>query len=349
MPRRAANYHESPEQSSSAGRRRRLSAPLLLLLTVLSLSGAARAQAGGHTLYGDFKVDESKVQGMKPISFDLILHTESGTVVARQVVSSPGRFRFLGLGNGRYDIVVEVENKEVARIRVDVNAPVKTDFRQDIELEWRPEVEGKSTSKPSAISAADFYKRPSASQKRFDKARDETNKKRYDEATSLLKQIVGEDANDFQAWTELGTLYLFQQNLEEAEKAYERAQEVRPNFFLARLNLGRLRLMRKKYDGAVEALSKAVELQPQSADANYYLGEAYLQVKKGSKAVGHLYEALRIDPVGKAEAHLRLAALYNAAGMKDKAAEEYEQFLAKKPDHPEKAKLQKYIAENKKK
>ena len=47
-------------------------------------------------------------------------------------------------------------------------------------------------------------------------------------------------ANDFQAWTELGTLNLIQQNLPEAEKAYVRAIEVRPKFFLALMNLGKV-------------------------------------------------------------------------------------------------------------
>ena len=64
--------------------------------------------------------------------------------------------------------------------------------------------------------------------------------------------------------------------------------------------------------------------------------------------MGYLREALKLDPVGMAEAHLRLALLYNGAGMKDKAAEEYEQFLKKKPDYRERKKLEQYIAENKK-
>ena len=42
-----------------------------------------------------------------------------------------------------------------------------------------------------------------------------------------------------------------------------------------------------------------------------------------------------------------LACVGNGAGMKDKAAAEYEHFLKKKPDYPEKKKLQQYIAENK--
>jgi tetratricopeptide (TPR) repeat protein len=124
---------------------------------------------------------------------------------------------------------------------------------------------------------------------------------------------------------------------------------VRPKFFLALINLGRLRLMQSNFEGAISVLSEAVVTKPTSAEANYYLGEAYLQIKKGSKAVTYLYEALKLDPIGKAEAHLRLAVLYNGAGMKDKAAAEYEQFLKKKPDYPDHKKLEQYIGANKSK
>ena len=49
-----------------------------------------------------------------------------------------------------------------------------------------------------------------------------------------------------------------------------------------------------------------------------------------------------------AQAHLRLAVLYNAVGMKDKAAEEYDAFLKKKPDYPARKTLEEYISKNKK-
>ena len=58
-------------------------------------------------------------------------------------------------------------------------------------------------------------------------------------------------------------------------------------------------------------------------------------------------EALKLDPIGMADAHLRLGALYNVAGYKDRAVAEYEQFLQKKPDYPEKQKLMDYIQANK--
>jgi tetratricopeptide (TPR) repeat protein len=106
-----------------------------------------------------------------------------------------------------------------------------------------------------------------------------------------------------------------------------------------------VRSSQRKFEEAVEPLTKAVELQPTSGDANYFLGECYLQLKKGSKAIPYLNEAAKL---GRPDAHLRLGWLYNAAGMKDKAALEYEEYLKKNPDYPERNKLKEYIAANKK-
>jgi tetratricopeptide (TPR) repeat protein len=103
--------------------------------------------------------------------------------------------------------------------------------------------------------------------------------------------------------------------------------------------------LQKKYEAAIEPLTEAVKASPTSAEANFMLGEAYLQIKKGSKAVPYLTDAAKL---GKAEAHLRLATLYNAAGMKDKAAVEYEEFLKQRPDYKDRKTLEQYITDNKK-
>ena len=303
------------------------------------------AQGGGHILYGDMKVDESKAPGATRLSYDVILYNLSRQIVARQTVTSNGRYRFNNLNSGVYDLVVESENVEVARIRVELVAPLAIDIRQDINLELRPT--DISTSKPSSISAEDFYQRTSANQKLFEKAQAATDSKKYPEAIGLFNELLTTDPKDFQAWTELGTVYLLEDKLTDAEKAYSNAIETRPGFFLGLMNLARLRMMEKDYEGAVEPLTAAVNVRPTSADANYYLGEAYLQIKKGSKAVGYLNQAIKLDPIGKADVHLRLATLYIAVGMKDKAALEYEEFLKKKPDYHNAKKLRDYIEANK--
>lgn len=308
--------------------------------------GTMRANGGSHILYGDIKVDEKNASGVTRLTYDVILYSGSRVALARQTVTSSGRYRFNNLPSGIYDLAVEFENAEITRIRVELVSPLPIDQRQDINLELRGP--GGPSPALASVSVEDHYKRMPANQKLFERAQAATDKKKYVEAVGLFNELLANDPKDFQAWTELGTVYLLDQKAAEAEKAYANAIDNRPRFFLALMNLGRLRLMQKNFEGAISPLSVAVEVKPSSADANYYLGEAYLQVKKGSKAVVHLNEAIKLDPVGRADAHLRLATLYNAAGMKDKAAIEYEAFLQKKPDYPDKKKLQDYIAANKK-
>ena len=318
---------------------------MLMGLIVISSTFTASAQSSGNTLFGDFKID--KADNTKPVIFYVILYAPNRVIVGKQTVMNNGRYRFLNVQNGEYYIAVEVENQEITRIPILISEVRSTDVRQDIGLEWRDNSTASSGAKLGGIAAID-YTRSAVNQTRFDKAMIAIQAKKNDEAATLLTEIVSEDAKDFVAWTELGTLQFKQGKNSEAEQAYTHALEGKADFMLALLNLGKLKMAQKNYEGAIEILSRAVATPPPSAEANHLLGECYLQIKKGSKAVGYLNEAIKLDPIGKAEVHLRLATLYNAAGAKDRAAIEYEKFLEKKPDYPEKKKLQQYIQENKK-
>jgi tetratricopeptide (TPR) repeat protein len=335
------------------------SVPLNTLLPAIALiilfsPGVLGQGSGSNTLYGDLKVDESKVSGVKPISFEVVLTGRNLSAIGRQTVTNNGRYRFENLANGTYYISVRLDNSEIANVRVTLfgsTGPgyrIGGDYRQDIALEWRPNPATKG-EKGSVVSATKHYERSSPNDSLFEKAEKSIKEKEYSRAITLLRQIVSGDQKDFEAWTELGTAYFLAKNPAEAEKAYLHALELEPNFILALLDLGKLRLEQKNFDGAVEVLSKAAALPPPSAEINYFLGEAYLNLKKGSKAVAYMNEAIRIDPAGKAEIHLRIAEIYDAVGLKDLAAVEYEKFLQKSPDYPEKKKLQRYIAQNKKK
>lgn len=320
---------------------------LVLLLTspeVQGQRGITPRAGGNHIVYGDIKVNQGQASG-KPISLDLILFNEYGNPISRQRVSSNGRYRFIDLADGRYEIVVEFESNEITRIKVDFSSPLKTDVQQDIELQMR-DLSG--AVKPGVISAGDSYDRGAKTASIFSRASEAIESKHYDVAISLLRQIVDTDPADFQAWVELGTAYFAGKNFDEAEKAYTQGLKRKADNPIALISLGRLRIAQKNFDAAIEVLTQAVKVQPTSPQANYFLGEAYLQVKKGSLGVGYLNEAIRLDPAGMADAHLRLAALYNAVGMKDKAAAEYEQFLKQRPDDPDRKKMEKYITENKK-
>jgi tetratricopeptide (TPR) repeat protein len=328
---------------TARGVKRAVLAFVLLLIQTVPAAG----QAGGHTLLGDFKVDEKNVDSVVPLSFEILLYTEGGVLLGRQTVVANSRYRFLNVANGRYDIVVEVEASEVARIRVTVQSAFKTDFRQDIHLEWRG-ASNRQPAKAQTVSAADFYDRPNRNKSLFEKAQRLLDNGEPGEAASVLNDIVKNDPGDFQAWTELGTTHLVRGDVAEAETAYRRAIKERPAFVLALLNLGRVLINQKRFDESIDPLRRAIQVRPDSADAHFLLGQTYLKLKRGSKAVPHLNEAIRLNPKDKAEAHLLLASLYDAAGVKHSAAVEYEKFLVKRPDYPDRKRLERYISEHRK-
>lgn len=315
-----------------------------VVATLLTLLCPAQIIAqSGYTLWGDVTLDDSKSDIPAPSSLTVILYDKSTKVIGRQTIGSRGRYRFSNLGGGEYDIAIESETEEITRLRIDLHGPISSDVRQDFEFQWKPKFAG-ARPLPGIISAADAYNRSSANKALFQKAQEAIEKKDSDAAVRFLKQILNNDNLDFQVWTLLGTVYLLEENAGDAEKAYLSAIGVKPTFALALLKLGKLRASQKRFDEAVDPLTRAVELQPQSPDANLYLGETYLKLKKGSKAIPYLNEAARL---GRIEAHLDLGWLYNAAGMKDKAAAEYVELLKKRPDYPERKKLEQYIDANK--
>ena len=315
---------------------------LLLVLLAFVLPPPAMSQSG-YTLWGDVKVDDSKAENPGPSSITIVLYDQSTRIIGRQTIGGRGRYRFTNLRAGEYDLAIETMSGEITRVRLTITG-TSSDIRQDFEFEWKEKPGGKPNP-AGVVSAADFYERSAVNKALFDKAHAAVEKKDYVNGIKLLNQIVETDANDFQAWNLLGTLYLVQEKREDAEKAYAKAIEIKPTYALPLTNLGKLLLMQKRFDEAVDKLTRAVDLQPQSPDANLFLGEAYLRLKKGSKAIPYLNEAGKL---GNIQAHLDLGWLYNAAGLKDKAVVEYEELLKKKPDYPDRKKLEQYISENKK-
>ena len=297
-------------------------------------------QQTAHIIYGDLKV-QGKQDLNSPLSFTVILYNATGLVLDRQTIPNNGRFRFLRVPNGEYDLVVEAENREIAKEHFLLMEKVSTDIRKDLLIAWSSETSAGSESVASA------YPRSRENADRMEKGLKAVAAKDYAGAAAALTGIVQSDPKDFEAWTELGTAQFMKGDKGQAEKSYKRALEEKPAYAVALLNLGRLQYAQKNYEAAIETLSAFVTVEAASAEGHRLLGEAYLQAKKGSKAVPELEKAISLDPVGQAEAHLRLAALYNAAGYKNVAAAEYEKFLAKRPDYPDRKKLEDYIKQNK--
>ncbi len=295
-------------------------------------------QIGQPAVFGRVTLKKLTPGEARPMVFVSLL--EGGSQLERVQVNDQGFYYFLRTPRGTGTLVVEINNNEVTRFVITMGADRQR--RQDFELDWS-EAQKAITG---VVSVKDAYQRNAEATKAFDAAMKLNKEKNYDKAASALKEIIAKDPKDFVAWTELGTIYFKKDNLNDAEACYFKAIEQKSDYMVALINLGKLYIAKKQADSAVLVLSNAIKANAESADAQHYLGEAYLLAKKGSLAVTHLNQAIKLAPQEKAEVHLRIAALYDAAKMKDRAAAEYKAFLEKKPDYAEKAQLEKYISEN---
>jgi tetratricopeptide (TPR) repeat protein len=265
-----------------------------------------------------------------------------GTQVDRMKADDKGYFYFLRAPRNGSVLVFELNDLEVGRQVLMVSG---IRIRHDLEINWSA-YQNRQQQGPGTVSGKPLYDRSAENEKLLTKGNSALAAKKYSEAIKALNQILESDPADFVAWAELGTAYFNDGKLDESDNAYTKSLQLRPGYLLALINRGKLQLARNQNENAVATFSDAVKSEPNSADAHHYLGEAYLRLKQGSKAVGPLNEAIRLAPIEMAEVHLRLAALYNAAGAKNLAANEYKLFLGKVPNHPDKDKLNKYIAEN---
>lgn len=265
-----------------------------------------------------------------------------GRFVARRQASENGSYTINEVPREGSTIIVEINQTEVASRLL--NYTPASSVYQDFSVNWTEFIGLKDRT--GIISVGPVYDRSRENQERLDRAVNDISKGRYDSAVAQLQSILKSDTKDFYAWVQLGNAYFLKKDNKNAESSYLKAIAERPSFMLALVNLGKLYLSDNDGEKAVAILTKAVELEPTSADAQHYLGEAYLSVKKGSKAVIYLNEAIRLAPIEKAEVHLRLAALYHAAGLKARASTEYQMFLEKMPNYPKRNDLRKYITEN---
>jgi tetratricopeptide (TPR) repeat protein len=321
--------------------------------SVCAQDDEARQASGLPMLIGENSSNKSRgalsgkltIQGLdptkpKPTVYVAVYYL--GALIDKRVVNDSGYYYVPSVPRENAILAVEVDGIEMGRYSVPSSA--MGSIKQDLVINW---LQGQNPKERiGVLSIKNYYQRSSDNQKIFEKALVSVKEKKPDNSIKLFKQLLENDPQDFVAWTELGTLYFSGEKYAEAEAAYTKALELKPDFIVSLLNLGKLYLAQKQAEKAFPALIKAVETEPGSADAQHYLGEAYLQARKGSKAVIYLNEAIRLAPAEKADIHLRLAVLYNAANLKDKAVDEYKLFLEKIPKHAEREKIEKYIKEN---
>lgn len=101
--------------------------------------------------------------------------------------------------------------------------------------------------------------------------------------------------------TNLGNVYLKQNDIDQAIDSYKRAIEVNPQYGLAELNLGRAYIAKTDYSSALAAFDKCEELHCNVRQVLYYRAKALMASGKNEQAAAVVQKLLQDFPNGDAK------------------------------------------------
>lgn len=149
---------------------------------------------------------------------------------------------------------------------------------------------------------------------------------RYDEAASLLRQVVDMEPRNAPGWIKLGQAYESQQRLPDAQAAFEKAIDVQPGYQGGYHSLGNYFYRIGKYEEAERRYQRALQLAPDNYREYTQLGALYIQTGRYSQAETMLKRSIELRP--SPIAYNNLAACYTyqerypeAVAMMEKAVQ----------------------------
>jgi Flp pilus assembly protein TadD len=188
---------------------------------------------------------------------------------------------------------------------------------------------------------------PKDARKAFDKGRNESKKKKWENAEKELTKAVSVYPKFAAAWFELGMVYHQQNKLEDARKAYGEAMKADEKFLNPYGPMARLAAGEKKWEEAADLSGKLIRLNPYfSADAYFISSVANLNLNRLDQAEEHAREAANMDkqhrnPRINHVLAVILAQKQDYAG----AAASMRDFLKFAPNAPEAPKLREELAD----
>jgi tetratricopeptide (TPR) repeat protein len=160
---------------------------------------------------------------------------------------------------------------------------------------------------------------------------------------TLVKEKAEEQEREEEAmaYFKKGIKLSGENKLEEAIQAFQKAVELKEDFFEAFVNLGAFLFQQQKDDEAEKALLKALELRPEEskpkgilADINFEKAKILIQENKLDEALERLKQAYNFR-VDHAYVNFLLGYLYHEKGVKEEAIKHFEAFLQLAPNAPQ--------------
>ncbi len=157
--------------------------------------------------------------------------------------------------------------------------------------------------------------------------------KNFAEAERAYNEALAINPNYYDSLSNLGDVYQQQGKFFEAEQAYQKAIAYGAPYANTYFNLGVVLTAQKKLAAAEQPLIKALEIQPSNTKARYNLAWVYDNQGKAEPAEQAYLETLRYEP-SYPEPRINLGVLLTKQGRYPEATEQLETAARYAPDHP---------------
>ncbi len=251
------------------------------------------------------------------------LERQSGGIIDQMQTDSGGKFRFQGIARGAYTVTVTADGYMTAQQQADV----QVNLRAYLVIELAP---SKSASIPTQPPMVLDARVPLEAQKEFELGRSALALKDSKTALEHLEKAIALYSDFYEAQLLIGTTYMNEGKIKEAELALKRATELKPESAQALLALGEVYRRKKRYAEAIEALEKGLKLDENSWQGYFTLGRVYWETGEVRLAAAPLGHTLQLKP-DFAEAHLLAGNILLKLNAPERALFEYEEYLRLAP------------------
>ncbi len=313
----------------TAKRLGRLVSGLAMAVMLLALPSAVSAQTG--MLRGKVTDPDGK-----PIDGAKITISSKTVKSTREVKSNKrGEWIQIGLYPGEYLVTAEkgdLKAQGEAHVSIGENPPLEMQLGR-------------------ASSSSEAAERQAALQKMFDEGVTASRAGKFDESIAKFTEAAGLAPTCADCYYNIGYAHAQKKEWAQAEAAYRKAVEIKPDYAEAWTGLSNVLNQQGKADEALAASEKAAAAGGGAgggnANALYNQGVILWNQSKFAEAKDKFAEAVTADP-NYAEAYYRLGMAHVNLGEMDAAVTAFEGYLKAAPDGPHAAEVKGFLAAMKK-
>jgi Flp pilus assembly protein TadD len=191
-----------------------------------------------------------------------------------------------------------------------------------------------SGGNPYLVDPADYNKRfPKKAVKEYERGVDAEHKGKAEEAIAHYAGALKIAPDYYPARNNLGSLYLSKSDFKPAEEQFREAVRLDANDAQAYFNLGNVLMLTGRYPESETTLASGLQRRPDSAFGHFLEGCLEGRTGKLAEAEKNLREALRLDPA-MSQAYLQLVNLYLQQDRRGDAISQLQTFLKGFPSSP---------------